>query len=163
VTLTFRYRAYPQVTIAPQLVAASTSAVRHRPVLSLRAYGVSPGSASWQIGDAYADTGTDFTVFRKQLAGLLGVSSFVYQMQHRWRGHGYAVRFARIELELSNGGSTAKWPAFVGFTEAPIPYDCLLGQTGFFEFFDATFRHQALELRVTPNGLFKAVGGVENP
>ncbi len=162
-TFTFRYRAYPQVTIAPQLVTAGASTVRHRPVISIRAYGASPGSGSWQIGDAYADTGTDFTVFQKQLAGLLGVTSFVYQMQHRWKGHAYAVRFARLDLELSVGGPAAKWPAFVGFTEAPIPYDCLLGQTGFFEFFDATFHHQALELMLKPNGLFKTVGGIETP
>lgn len=91
-TLTFRYRAYPQVTIPPQFTAGGTSAVRHRPVISIRAFGPSPGSSSWQIGDAYADTGTDFTVFQKQLAGLLGVSAFVYQMQHRWKGYGYPVR-----------------------------------------------------------------------
>jgi hypothetical protein len=39
----------------------------------------------------------------------------------------------------------------------------LLGQTGFFEFFNATFQHEALELNLTPNASFKAAGGVEKP
>jgi len=102
-------------------------------------------------------------VFRQQLAALLGVSAFVHQLNHRWKGHSYSVRFARLELEASDGISTAKWPAYVGFTQAPIPYDCLLGQTGFFEFFDAMFRHEDLQLDLSPNRLFRTVGGIENP
>jgi hypothetical protein len=145
-----------------QLVPAGAPAIRYRPVIAIRASGPAPERHHWRIGDAFADTGTDFTVFRQQLAALLGVSAFVHQLYHRWKGRSYSVRFSRVELEVSDGTATASWLAYVGFTEAPIPYDCLLGQTGFFEFFAATFRHEDLELDLSPNRRFRTIGHIEN-
>lgn len=56
----------------------------------------------------------------------------------RWRGTAYPLRFADVELELSQDGDTWRWPTCVGFTNAPLPY-VLLGYFGFLEFMDATF------------------------
>jgi hypothetical protein len=149
--------------MARQLIPAGAPTIRYRPVVSVRVSGPAPLRHQWRIGDAFVDTGTDFTVFRQQIADLLGLSAFVHNLHHRWKGHSYSVRFSRVGLELSDGAATASWPANVGFTEAPIPYDCLLGQTGFLEFFDATFRHEDLELDLTPNRRFRRIGNIENP
>ncbi len=92
-TLTFPYRAYPSVPMVRQLIPAGAPIIRYRPVISILASGPAPGRHHCRIGDAFADTGTDFTVFGWQLAAFLGVSAFVHQLHHRWKGHSYSVRF----------------------------------------------------------------------
>lgn len=65
-TLTFPYRAYPRAPLARQLVPAGGPTIRDRPVISVRISGPVPLRHPWRIGDAFVDTGTDFTVFGEQ-------------------------------------------------------------------------------------------------
>ena len=93
---------------------------------------------------------------------MLGVTNFVHQLNHRWKGVDCAVRFAELQLEISDNTTTFTWLATIGFADAPIPYGCLLGLTGFLEFFDVRFRGSQRELEIEPNSLFIQVGGVES-
>lgn len=164
-TLVFDYRPFNNVRIPPGLSAPNQSPVRHRPLVPIRVFGPVPPGLDIYLGGAFADTGTDYTVVRNDVASILGVSfaKAVHSINQRWRGIDYAVRFFPVRLELHDGMTTATWPSIVGFTDAPLPYDALLGQTGFFEFFQASFDGERLQLQLTPNGIFRSVGGILAP
>jgi hypothetical protein len=157
------YRAFRNVKVAPRLTPPDGPSVRYRPIIPLRI--IAPGSASRSVlvGDAFADPGCDVTVVQREFLRPLGPISFVHGMNHRWKGHDYSVRFAQLRLEIFDGATTITWPAPVGFTEAPIPYGCLLGLTGFFEFLDVHFLGSDRALEIEPNPLFHAVGGKSKP
>lgn len=157
-TLRLPYRAFHHVKIASQLAPSGAPTIRYRPVIPIRIF-TSQSQLGVFVGDAFADPGSDFTVFRRDVAAALGVSAFVYQMKHRWQGVEYPVQFARVQLVVTDGTNRLSWPTAVGFSDASIPYRCLLGLSGFFEFFDVRFlgSHQALEIE--PNDVFRQVGG----
>jgi hypothetical protein len=58
--------------------------------------------------------------------------------QLRWRGQGYRLTFADVELEITDGLSSHRWPAVVAFSPAPIPY-AILGNASCLQYFDARF------------------------
>jgi hypothetical protein len=113
------------------------------------------------VGDAFVDAGSDFTIFRAGFVSMLGLRSFVHQMNHRWQGQDYPVRFGEVRLEIADAAGALIWPATVGFTDAPIPYGCLLGLSGFFEFLDVRFCGHRREIEAEPNVLFAGIGGFE--
>ena len=156
-----RYRSFPRVTIPPVLVPVGSPQIRYRPVIPARVSDLPGGGGSILIGAALADPGSDFTILRGSFSVVLGLGSFMHQMNHRWQGRNYGLRFAAVQLEVGDARGRLRWPAKVGFTEAPIPYSCLLGVSGFFEFFDVRFCGERQELEIEPNGLFKLIGGVE--
>ena len=155
------YRAFRNVRIAPSLAPLGAPLLRYRPIIPLRVIAPAPASRSVLVGDAFADPGCDVTVVQQGLLRPLGPVSFVHQMNHRWKGSDYRVRFALLRLEIFDGATTLMWPAAVGFTDAPIPYGCLLGLTGFFEFLDVHFLGSDRTLEIEPNPLFHAAGGRE--
>jgi len=76
----------------------------------------------------------------------------------RWRGRSYPLHFAQIELELDDTtGATLRWPAIVGFSAAPLPYDGLLGNYGCLTFMNATFRGEEQILELEPTSQFRGV------
>jgi hypothetical protein len=139
------------------------SRIRYRPVIPVRVHPASDAGGAITIGDAFADPGSDFTILRGSLAPLLGLTSFAHQLNHRWQGRDYPVQFAEVRLEVADASSGLTWPATVGFTGAPIPYGCLLGLSGFFEFFDVRLLGWRREMEIEPNDLFARVGGMEFP
>ena len=153
------YRAFRNVKIAPQLAPPNAPSVRYRPIIPLRIIAPGPAARSVLIGDAFADPGCDLTVVQRGFLRPLGPISFVHGMYHRWKGIDYPVRFVQLWLEIFDGATTVTWPAPVGFTEAPIPYGCLLGLTGFFEFLDVHFLGSERALELEPNPLFRTIGG----
>jgi hypothetical protein len=71
----------------------------------------------------------------------------------RWRGTAYPLRFASVELELTDGSTIWRWPARVAFSPAPLPY-VLLGHNGCLEYFDATFLGQQLVVKLEINASY---------
>jgi hypothetical protein len=53
----------------------------------------------------------------------------------RWRGNLHPLRFAEVELVLSDDTSTCRWRAVVAFSPVPFPYP-ILGNAGCLQFFD---------------------------
>jgi hypothetical protein len=80
----------------------------------------------------------------------------VLELQHNWQDQRFPLKMFEVVMEIPQ--TDWIWPSVVGFTDAPIPHPCLLGLTGFFEFFDATFASSSLTLR--PNQTFKQVVNV---
>jgi hypothetical protein len=64
-----------------------------------------------------------------------------------------SVRYAQVRLRLTDGKEFREWPAWVGFTAAPIRQP-LLGIAGCLEFFDADFRGELEEVDLRTNGLY---------
>lgn len=111
--------------------------VRWRPLIPVRLIG--PAGQSRQFNKVLLDTGSDDTIFPMAAARMLGVQ-FVQPTGHvvRWHGQRYGLRYGEVDLELTEGGSTWRWSAIIGFSDAPIRYP-LLGNSGCLEFFDAKF------------------------
>lgn len=95
-----------------------------RPYVPLRVIG--PGGVARPIARALLDTGADDSVFPLSIAQLIGIS-LPSSTQHvvRWRGQGFPLQFARVELELMDGTSLWRWPVLIGFSAAPIRYPIL--------------------------------------
>jgi hypothetical protein len=113
--------------------------------------------------NALVDSGSDWTVCRKHIAAMIGVSDFFAVTSVTWRGVVVPLELARIEIELSNRGRSWRWPSVVGFVQVKLPYPCLLGHTGCLELLRSQFLgdQRVLELETTP--VFRAVGGTETP
>ena len=71
----------------------------------------------------------------------------------RWRGQSHPLRFGPIDLELTDGQSTWRWSAVVGFSPAPIAYP-ILGFNGCLQFMDARFRGADLVVEIETNRLY---------
>jgi hypothetical protein len=143
----FPYQAEPVAKSAPPSLPKGTR-FRFRPLLKIRLIAANRKWAGYR--QAVADTGSLDTLFSGPTATWYGVP-LLTGTQHslNWHGAQYPIRFASIELELSTRVEVYRWPAAVGFTTAPIPYP-LLGLTGFFEFFDVTFRGADNHLEIAP-------------
>src|SRR5439155_415172 len=96
----------------------ATATLRWRPLVPATIVG--PTGMRSFFPRAVLDPAADDTVFPLDVAGLLGVSLRpVGAHGLRWRGQGYPLRFADVELELCDGLHTWRWPAVVGFSPAP--------------------------------------------
>jgi hypothetical protein len=101
---------------------------------------------------ALLDTGADDTVFPESLGIGLGVAflpSTPAAASLRWRGGRHPVRFAEVELEITDKVTAYTWRAMVGFTTAQISY-VLLGQAGFLQYFNQTGRGEDRETVLEP-------------
>lgn len=133
----------------PSLPASAT--VRWRPLVPVRIIG--PTAKSRIFSRAVLDPGADDTVFPLAVTGLID-AALRSDTGHslRWRGKGYALRFGDVELELSDGTATWRWPTVVGFSFAPLRYP-ILGLSGCLQFFDARFlgERRFIELDTNPS------------
>jgi hypothetical protein len=116
---------------------AATATVRWRPLVPVTVLGAT-GKGRF-FPRAVLDPGADDTVFPLAVIGLLGVAMRADSGHGlRWRGQGYALRFGDVALELNDGLQVWRWPAVVGFSQAPLRYP-ILGIGGCLQFFDARF------------------------
>ena len=65
-------------------------------------------------------------------------------------GAAYRLCYAQVTMRVSDGVEFRSWPAWVGFTNAPLNQP-ILGYAGFLQFFDATFRGHAEEVELAVN------------
>ena len=113
------------------------------------------GSGGTKATEALLDTGSDDRVFPDQHAAILGVD-LANAPQRVLTGispGGYSVRYALVRLRLTDGIEFREWPAWVGFTNAPLPHPTL-GYAGCLQFFTATFRGDAQEVELTVNSAY---------
>jgi hypothetical protein len=132
----------------PSLPAGAT--VRWRPLLPVHIIG--PTGQVRYFPRALFDPGADDTIFPMDLVPSLGVILMPETGQGvRWRGQRHPLRFAHVELELSDESSSVwRWPAIVGFSPAPIRYP-LLGIAGCLQFFDVQFRGEDRTVELETN------------
>jgi hypothetical protein len=134
----------------PSLPASAT--VRWRPLVPVTILG--PTARRRFFPRALLDPGADDTVFPLAIAGLVGValrpdSGHVL----RWRGQGYALRFADVSLELSDGVEVWRWSAVIGLSPAPLRYP-ILGLAGCLQFMDARFLGESRIAQLEANRSF---------
>jgi len=122
-----------------------------RPVVTLKVYGPQ-GFASH---DALVDTGADTCIFPRKVAVALGIHEEPTKGPDAtaYGGELLPATFADIEVELSDGETTLKWPLLAYFHETADDGDdtLILGHTGFLEFFITTFIGEDFALELSPN------------
>ena len=115
----------------PSLPTSST--VRYRPLIPIA---VSGPSGQRKFSRSLVDSGGDDTVFPLDVLALIGVTPR-RDTGHRvrWRGNLHPLRFAEVELVLSDDAFICRWRAVIAFSSAPFPYP-ILGNAGCLQFFD---------------------------
>lgn len=104
-----------------------------------------------------------FTVLRRDLMDMFDPGPRVRTINHRWGVNDYTCDLHEVTLELCEDsrtpGKTWLWPAVVGFSAAPLPYDCLLGRVGFFQFFNVKFFGEPAAVEIEQIPAFEQAGG----
>lgn len=146
--LRFPFLEEPLLGKAPPSLPARTAS-RWRPLLPVRIIG--PSGQSRLFLRALLDPGSDDAIFPLDVATMINVS-LRSDSKHsiRWRGQRHSLEFGDVALELSDGASTWKWPAVVGFSSAPIRYP-LLGLAGCLQFMDARYLGEQRAVEIETN------------
>jgi hypothetical protein len=114
------------------------------------------GLAAPQLAiDCLVDSAADDTVLPLRVAHRLGIDLTAAPVGTA-RGVGgtaQTYRCAQVQLRLSDGVETCVWGAIVGFLDLPFRHG-LLGQAGFFQFFDVTFLAASQEVVIVPSTTF---------
>lgn len=147
-SLVFRYRLGKSP--GPVLPLAGRTS-RPRPLVAV---GVIGPKGAW-ASDALLDTGADDTVFPQFAAGAIGIDLTNAPVG---QGSGAAaspvlLRYAWVTLRIITKQEQREWPAWVGFTAAPLRQP-LLGYAGFLQFFDAFFYGAREEVELSVNPLY---------
>ncbi len=106
------------------------------------------------------DTGADDAVFHESAAELIGID-LTNAPTGEATGVGMVptpIRYAQVNLRISDGRECCEWPAWVGFT-AVLLRRPLLGFAGFLQFFDATFRGAREEVELVTNPFYPGRSG----
>lgn len=117
------------------------------------------GPTGDRVSEALLDTGADDTVFRESLASSIGIDLTNAPARNLTDigPVGYRVRYAELRLlRLTDGKEFREWPAWVGFTDAPLPI-ATLGFAGCLQFFTATFHGDFEEATMAVNPLYPGV------
>jgi hypothetical protein len=125
--------------------------IRPRPLVTVTVLG--PGGG-WPI-ETLLDTGADDSAFPSALAGLIGLD-LTNAPTRALTGigpTGYHVQYAQVTLRLTDGAEYREWPAWVGFTNAPLPTP-VLGFAGCLQFFTTTFHGDFEEVTLAVNPLY---------
>ncbi|MGH7171371.1 MAG: aspartyl protease family protein [Gemmataceae bacterium] len=101
------------------------------------------------------DTGADDTLFPEHIATRLGIDLSNAAIGHMKTATlmSVPVRYAQVLLRITDGVEQREWPAWVGFTPAPLNQP-LLGFAGFLQFFTATFHGDREQVELTINSLY---------
>jgi hypothetical protein len=145
-----RFRYVAQQTSQP-IYALGGASIRYQPIVCTLVGLVAPQLAI----DCLVDSAADDTVFPLRVAQRLGIDLSTAPMGTA-RGVGGIVqtyRYAHVRLRLSDGVEICEWPAIVAFLDLPLRHG-LLGQAGFFQFFDVTFLGASQEVDIVPTGAF---------
>src|SRR5438552_999013 len=134
--LRFLYQDEPLAGAAPPTLPTGI-ALRWRPLIPVTIIG--PGGLVRDFGRAVLDPAADDTVFPLDTARHIGVR-LLPDTGHRvrWRGQLHPLRFANVELLLTDNVSIWRWPTIVGFSPAQLRYP-ILGQAGCLQFLNARF------------------------
>lgn len=143
--MTFRFRPYLVSS------AAGDRSLVFRPVLTV---GVSSDTEQGQW-DALIDTGADECIFPDSIAEPLGLD-LARATTGRISGVGgdaLSAAYTGLQLELTDGTMSVRWPVIVGFVHYPRPAEeiLILGHSGFLEFFTAVFDGEKRTLELLPN------------
>jgi hypothetical protein len=115
------------------------------------------GPTDSRLIEAILDTAADDTVFPEELAGKIGIdlTNAPTGMAEGVGSTAVPVKYVQVTLRLTDaaGRERREWPAWVGFTSAPLPYP-LLGFAGCLQFFTATSRGDLEEVEPTANSLY---------
>ncbi len=124
---------------------------RPRPVIHVALIGPS----QTRVRLSLLDTGADDTVFPEDLASQVGVdlTGAPTATASGVGVVGASLRYAEVDLRLSDGREFRQWRARVGFTSAPLKRP-LLGFAGFLQFFTATFCGDREEVELAVNTLY---------
>jgi hypothetical protein len=107
------------------------------------------------VARALLDTAAEDTVFPEAAAAAAGVD-LSNGPTGEASGIGSApvvVRYAAMELRLTDGREFRRWPAWVGFAGAPLKQP-LLSFAGCLQFFGALFRGDREEVELDANALY---------
>ena len=107
---------------------------------------------------AYLDTMADDTVFPEPVAGLVGIDLTGAPVGEAASAGGaiMQIKFARVTLRATDGVEFREWPAWVGFTPAPLRRP-LLGFAGCLQFFTATFFGDLEQVELMVNSRYPGV------
>jgi hypothetical protein len=104
---------------------------------------------------AMLDCGADDTIFPAALAPFIGID-LGNSPVGRASGVGglpFLVHYAQVTLRLTDGLEFREWPAWVGFTSAPLAQP-LLGFAGCIQFFSMLTLGDREEVELTINSLY---------
>lgn len=143
----FRYRPYRVV-----LYNSGPKKKIYRPVARVLLHGLR-GSVNL---NALFDTGADQTIFPMHYAQVAGVALDRDRpgTVHGVGGSPITVYPGKVELELTDGKSSYRWSAEVGFAPGN---NALIGHIGALEFFVARFDHEARSFELVANNSFPSV------
>jgi hypothetical protein len=113
---------------------------------------------------AMLDTGADDTVFPESAAAFIGID-LTNAPTGEATGIGMVptpIRYAQVNLRITDGREFCNWPAWVGFTAVPLRRP-LLGYAGFLQFFNATFRGAREEVELVTNPFYPGLSGPLSP
>src|SRR5262245_842356 len=112
-SLRFPYQPQPLGGLAPASLPPGSSH-RLRPYLPIQIRSIQTGS-SQLVQRALVDTGADDTVYPDSLGMALGVAFLpsTAAVNLRWRGGRHPVRYAEVELEITDKKTTYAWRAVV--------------------------------------------------
>jgi aspartyl protease len=147
-TMRFPYRLFPA---RQAVVSLGGRWVRPRPLVLVTLVGPS----GVYVERALLDTAADDTVFPDAAAVTAGLD-LTNAPAGEASGVGAApvvVRYAAVELRLTDGQESRRWPAWVGFTAARLKQP-LLGFAGCLQFFGALFRGDREEAELEVNALY---------
>ncbi len=151
--LQFPYQPIP--LLGPPPPSAPLSAAHERPFVRVILH--SATGQSRHFHRVLLDPGSDDTIFPLAMASRMSVTLRPDSGHRlRWGGQPYPLRFGDVQLEITDGVSTARWPAVIGFSDAPLAYR-LLGMRGCLQFFDATFRGADRIVELTINRTYPGI------
>jgi hypothetical protein len=136
----FPFQSVPLLGLVPPTLPVGAS-FRLRPLIIVKAINPKNG-LSLSLHRAVVDSGADDTVLPDHVSGAIGLAPNQFvpgAHQIVWSGRAWPLKFADIELEISDGREAYRWSARVAFSLAPMRFP-LLGQASCFRFFDITFR-----------------------
>jgi hypothetical protein len=142
---------YAQVRLRRPAHPLGGRMTRPRPLIQVAMVGP---LASW-ADLCLLDTGADDTVFPDSVAAIIGVD-LTNAPTGEASGVGLVstpLRYAQVILRVTDGREFCEWPAWVGFTAAPLRRP-LLGFAGCLQFFDANCRGGREEVELVANSLY---------
>ena len=145
---------YSRLPVRQAVVSLGARWVRPRPLLLVTVV----GPLGVYVRHALLDTAADDCVFPEYVAAKIGIDLANAPVGEA-SGVGAApvvVRYAAVELRLTDGKEFHAWPAWVGFTAARLKQP-LLGFAGFLQFFGAHFRGDREEVELEVNALYPGV------
>jgi hypothetical protein len=121
------YFRYQLVRVNHPVIPLGGRWVRPRPIVPITLVGPT-GS---RLTDATLDTSADDTVFPEAMAVNIGLdlTNAPTGTAAGVGSRGLPVKYAQVKLRLTDTREFREWPAWVGFTAAPLPLS-LLGFAG---------------------------------